>query len=70
MLYQFSLSKQLVHFSSASQTNEWSEEELQLATGGQATTHVRHELKLNSAYAGVPVSAFVSWSLLLETFDI
>ncbi|XP_009106044.1 carbon catabolite repressor protein 4 homolog 5 isoform X1 [Brassica rapa] len=39
---------------SASQTNEWSEEELQLATGGQATTHVRHELKLNSAYAGVP----------------
>ncbi|XP_013589976.1 PREDICTED: carbon catabolite repressor protein 4 homolog 5 [Brassica oleracea var. oleracea] len=39
---------------SVSQTNEWSQEELQLATGGQATTHVRHQLKLNSAYAGVP----------------
>lgn len=42
------------HAVSASQTNEWSQEELQLATGGQATTHVRHQLKLNSAYAGVP----------------
>ncbi|KAL0701682.1 hypothetical protein Bca4012_057804 [Brassica carinata] len=39
---------------SASQTNEWSQEELQLATGGQTTTHVRHQLTLNSAYAGVP----------------
>ncbi|CAH8359372.1 unnamed protein product [Eruca vesicaria subsp. sativa] len=39
---------------SASQTNEWSQEELQLATGGQTSTHVRHQLKLNSAYAGVP----------------
>ncbi|KAF8111365.1 hypothetical protein N665_0076s0338 [Sinapis alba] len=43
------------HYSvSSSQTNEWSQEELQLATGGQTTTHVRHQLKLNSAYAGVP----------------
>ncbi|KFK41825.1 hypothetical protein AALP_AA2G176400 [Arabis alpina] len=37
-----------------SQTNEWSQEELQLATGGQATTHVQHQLKLHSAYTGVP----------------
>ncbi|CAN8234957.1 unnamed protein product [Cochlearia groenlandica] len=39
---------------SGSQSNDWTQEELQLATGGQATTHVRHQLKLNSAYAGVP----------------
>ncbi|ESQ27783.1 hypothetical protein EUTSA_v10018567mg [Eutrema salsugineum] len=38
----------------ASRINEWSQEELQLATGGQATTHVQHQLKLNSAYTGVP----------------
>ncbi|CAA7043181.1 unnamed protein product [Microthlaspi erraticum] len=39
---------------SRSQTNEWSQEELQLATGGQATTHVKHQLKLHSAYTEVP----------------
>uniref|UniRef100_A0A1J3I9F8 Carbon catabolite repressor protein 4-like protein 5 n=1 Tax=Noccaea caerulescens TaxID=107243 RepID=A0A1J3I9F8_NOCCA len=39
---------------SRSRTNEWSHEELQLATGGQATTHVKHELKLHSAYTEVP----------------
>ncbi|KAJ0255742.1 Carbon catabolite repressor protein 4 5 [Hirschfeldia incana] len=42
------------HAVSASQTNEWSQEELQLATGGQTTTHVRHQLKLSSAYVGIP----------------
>ncbi|CAH2047112.1 unnamed protein product [Thlaspi arvense] len=39
---------------SGSQTNEWSQEELQLATGGQVTTHVQHQLNLTSAYTGVP----------------
>ncbi|KAL1216829.1 Carbon catabolite repressor-like protein [Cardamine amara subsp. amara] len=33
---------------------EWSQEELQLATGSQATAHVQHQLKLHSAYGGVP----------------
>lgn len=66
----FSLRKQFPCFFSASvsisrsQTSEWSQEELQLATGGQATTHVKHELKLHSAYTEVPVSGFISSSLL------
>ncbi|XP_010471468.1 PREDICTED: carbon catabolite repressor protein 4 homolog 5 isoform X2 [Camelina sativa] len=39
---------------SGSLPNVWSKEELQFATGGQASTHVQHQLKLHSAYSGVP----------------
>ncbi|XP_010416210.1 PREDICTED: carbon catabolite repressor protein 4 homolog 5-like isoform X3 [Camelina sativa] len=39
---------------SGSLPNAWSKEELQFATGGQASTHVQHQLKLHSAYSGVP----------------
>ncbi|XP_010428336.1 PREDICTED: carbon catabolite repressor protein 4 homolog 5 isoform X2 [Camelina sativa] len=39
---------------SGSVPNVWSQEELQFATGGQASTHVQHQLKLHSAYSGVP----------------
>ncbi|CAH8258092.1 unnamed protein product [Arabidopsis lyrata] len=48
--YAFSASVSI----SGSLPNEWSQEELQLATGGQATTRVQHQLKLHSAYSGVP----------------
>ena len=34
----------------------WSDEELRLATGCGGVTHVEHQLKLCSAYLGVPVS--------------
>lgn len=34
----------------------WSDEELRLATGNEELTHLQHELKLYSAYLGVPVS--------------
>ncbi|KAG7651616.1 Endonuclease/exonuclease/phosphatase [Arabidopsis thaliana x Arabidopsis arenosa] len=60
--YAFSASASI----SGSLLNEWSQEELQLATGGQETTHVQHQLKLNSAYSGVPVSVFVSCSRLVD----
>lgn len=33
----------------------WSDEELRLATGSGGVTHVQHQLKLFSAYLGVPV---------------
>ena len=33
----------------------WSDEELRLATGSGGVTHVQHQLKLLSAYLGVPV---------------
>lgn len=33
----------------------WSDEELRLATGTGGVTHVQHQLKLCSAYIGVPV---------------
>lgn len=36
--------------------NEWSEEELMLATGSEKATHLQHKLKLFSAYLGVPGS--------------
>lgn len=34
---------------------KWSDEELRLATGSGGVTHVQHQLKLFSAYLGVPV---------------
>ncbi|KAG6753903.1 hypothetical protein POTOM_041908 [Populus tomentosa] len=34
----------------------WSDEELRLATGNEELTHLQHELKLYSAYLGVPGS--------------
>ncbi|XP_062160066.1 carbon catabolite repressor protein 4 homolog 5 isoform X2 [Alnus glutinosa] len=34
----------------------WSDEELRLATGSGGVTHVQHQLKLSSAYHGVPGS--------------
>ncbi|KAK9278703.1 hypothetical protein L1049_028278 [Liquidambar formosana] len=34
----------------------WSDEELRLATGSDGVTHLRHHLKLSSAYMGVPGS--------------
>lgn len=36
--------------------NGWSEEELMLATGSRTATHLQHNLKLYSAYLGVPGS--------------
>lgn len=36
--------------------NEWSEEELMLATGSEKATQLQHKLKLYSAYLGVPGS--------------
>lgn len=41
-----SVSRQLLH--------KWSAEELILATGGKGVTRLRHQLKLRSAYSGVP----------------
>ncbi|XP_021292160.1 carbon catabolite repressor protein 4 homolog 5 isoform X3 [Herrania umbratica] len=35
----------------------WSNEELVLATGNEGVTHLRHKLKLFSAYAGIPGSS-------------
>ncbi|KAM0044113.1 putative poly(A)-specific ribonuclease [Helianthus debilis subsp. tardiflorus] len=39
-----------------SQCSRWSKEELKLATGSEESTYLRHNLKLNSAYYGVPAS--------------
>ncbi|CAJ1951895.1 unnamed protein product [Sphenostylis stenocarpa] len=41
-----SLSRQLLY--------RWSVEELRLATGAKGITHLQHQLKLRSAYSGVP----------------
>uniref|UniRef100_A0A2N9GJ51 Endonuclease/exonuclease/phosphatase domain-containing protein n=1 Tax=Fagus sylvatica TaxID=28930 RepID=A0A2N9GJ51_FAGSY len=38
-------------------TARWSDEELRLATGCGGVTHVEHQLKLCSAYLGVPGSS-------------
>ncbi|KAL8262625.1 hypothetical protein R6Q59_023974 [Mikania micrantha] len=35
-------------------SSRWSKEELRLATGTEDTTYLRHNLKLNSVYYGVP----------------
>lgn len=35
----------------------WSNEEIRLATGSEGATHVRHQLKLHSAYLGIPGSS-------------
>ncbi|KAK1407962.1 hypothetical protein QVD17_39590 [Tagetes erecta] len=42
--------------SSRSSMHGWSKEELRLATGSEESTYLRHDLKLNSAYHGVPAS--------------
>ncbi|XP_073220184.1 carbon catabolite repressor protein 4 homolog 5 isoform X2 [Cicer arietinum] len=49
-----SVSRQLLH--------KWSAEELILATGAKGVTRLKHQLKLRSAYSGVPMK-----SLSLET---
>lgn len=49
-----SVSRQLLH--------KWSAEELILATGAKGVTRLKHQLKLRSAYSGVPV-----WCLTLPT---
>ncbi|KAI3825502.1 hypothetical protein L1987_06992 [Smallanthus sonchifolius] len=36
--------------------SRWSKEELRLATGTEESTYLRHNLKLNSVYHGVPAS--------------
>ncbi|KAI4347177.1 hypothetical protein L6164_008012 [Bauhinia variegata] len=41
-----SVSRRLLH--------KWSKEELRLATGTEGVTHLKHHLKLRSAYIGVP----------------
>lgn len=42
----------------------WSDEELRLATGSGGVTHVQHQLKLSSAYHGVPVRCLNLFTLL------
>ncbi|KAL9277798.1 hypothetical protein ACSQ67_024978 [Phaseolus vulgaris] len=44
------LSRQLLY--------RWSVEELRLATGAKGITYLQHQLKLRSAYSGVPVCCF------------
>ncbi|KAJ9550416.1 hypothetical protein OSB04_014461 [Centaurea solstitialis] len=44
------------NYSSRPSLNRWSKEELRLATGTEESVHLKHNLKLNSAYQGVPAS--------------
>ncbi|XP_076925803.1 carbon catabolite repressor protein 4 homolog 5-like [Bidens hawaiensis] len=37
-------------------SSRWSKEELRLATGSEESSYLKHNLKLNSAYHGVPAS--------------
>ncbi|WCJ21970.1 hypothetical protein M5689_004080 [Euphorbia peplus] len=41
---------------SSESTTVWSDEEMKLATGSEGLTHLCHQLKLSSAYLGVPGS--------------
>lgn len=44
------------YYSSTPFLHRWSEEEVRLATGTQNSTYLNHNLKLNSAYHGIPAS--------------
>lgn len=44
------------NYSSRPLLHRWSKEELRLATGTEESVYLRHNLKLNSAYQGVPAS--------------
>lgn len=45
----------------------WSDEELRLATGSEEVTHLQHQLKLCSAYLGVPVRFWIFFFILLHS---
>lgn len=45
--------------------NRWTAEESKLATGTKSGTHVKHQLKLCSAYCGVPVRLMCHFNVVL-----